>query len=91
MSHGADRCTTGSLIWSSAGELWFTTGLDEDNQCQTCLSSIGVLDASGRFEVMSHLTSPLAPNEYMPQIEKGPDGAMYVARTMPSQIVRVLR
>ena len=49
-----------------------------------------MLDASGRFTVMSHLNSALAANEYLPQIREGSDHAISLARTIPNQVVRIL-
>ena len=80
-----------SLAWSSAGELWFTTSLDHDSVCQTCVSSIGMLDASGRFHMVSNLNYDIAVNEFLPTIREGPDGAIYIARADIDEIVRVVR
>jgi hypothetical protein len=80
-----------SLVWSAAGELWFTTGLDEDPACRTCVVSIGVMDATGRFHILSHLNSDIAPNEYLPTIREGPGGTIYVARAEQKQISKVVR
>jgi hypothetical protein len=80
-----------SLVWSAAGELWFTTDLDEDSECRTCLVSVGVKDATGRFHILSQLNSEVTRNEYLPAIREGPGGAIYVARAEQKQISKVVR
>jgi hypothetical protein len=80
-----------SLVVGASGEVWFTTGLDEDSGCTTCVSSIGVLDTDGTYKVISHLNSDVAPNEFMPQIRRGPDGGIYVLRASQNDIVKVSR
>lgn len=80
-----------SVVVASSGEVWFTTGLDEDSSCQTCVSSVGVLGTDGAFTVISHINSSIAPNEFMPQIRQGPDGEIYVLRASQNDIIRVSR
>jgi hypothetical protein len=79
-----------SLIWSSAGELWFTLDLDEDSVCNTCYVGVGRLDAAGKFQVLSHFNSDIEPNEYLPEIREGPGGVIYVARANRREIARVV-
>ena len=80
-----------SVVVAENGEVWFTTGLDEDSGCKTCLSSVGVLGTDGEFTVISSINSIIAPNEFMPQIRQGPDGGIYVLRASQNDIIRVSR
>lgn len=62
------------------GYLWFTTGLDEAQPgCETCFSGLGHLTPDGTLTAQSTLTgADLAPNAFLPWIDTGPDGAIYV-------------
>lgn len=80
-----------SIVVPDNGEVWFSTTLDEDSGCKTCVSSVGFRDASGRFHVVSYLNSDLEPNAFMPWIGKGPNGDIYVAHADRNQILKVVR
>lgn len=81
-----------SLVHTSAGELWFTMGLDHHPvDCPTCYSGVGVLDAAGRLSVRSTLNSDLAPNEYLPDIAEGPGGNIYIVAADRNQVLKVVR
>lgn len=80
-----------SLTYSSDGELWFATGLDEDQVgCESCFSGVGMVDAGGAFRVLSSLNSDLVPNAYLPHIGEGPNGQIYVVNADRNQILRVV-
>jgi hypothetical protein len=81
-----------SLVWSKAGELWFTTSVDaNEGRCRTCVSGIGVIDTARRFHILSSLNADIAPNEFLPYIREAPDGTIHVARAERGQIVKVVR
>jgi len=82
----------GSLEWSSAGELWFTTSIDVlEGACPDCYAAVGVLGTGGKMEVLSRANSDLDPDAYLPQIREGPDGEIYVALGGRRVIARVKR
>jgi hypothetical protein len=92
--HTTDRVSSRvrKVAWSSAGELWFVTGLDEQvGACDECVVGVGYLDATGTLHAISHRDTDLAPNEFLTEIREGPDGRIYFARAGRNEIVRVVR
>ncbi len=81
-----------ALTWTSAGELWFVTGLDDfPGACTECFCGVGRLDPDGELHAISYRGTDLAPNEYLTEVQEGPDGEVYVARAERREIARVVR